>query len=348
MNRINANKAPGMKALGVAVLAVTVLAALPVFAQEKKLVFRVAHQFSPNDKRYDVVPWMEQVTKATHGEVQFEVYPSEQLGKAKDMMSLVQSGVADFALFVPSYVSEKMPLTAVLELPGMSANACQGMNIYAKLAREGGFLAQREYGPQGVRVLIPISAAPYRLMSSKKSIETLKDIEGMKVRVLAGAMELTMQRLKAVGIKMPGPELHQALSRGTLDGVIFSYGAIVSPSYLLPARFVTTDSFGSAVLALITSEKRWKEIPDPVKKIMLEAAEVSSQRICKGIDKEEDDALEKLKRNGVTVVKWSDADKKEMEAKIASVTADWAAETDKRGKPGTEAVKAALAARDTR
>lgn len=342
------DRSKALKVFAAGVLAVVALSSPPVVAQDKKLVLRVAHQFSPNDTRYDVKPWMERVTKATNGEVQFEYYPAEQLGKAKDMLALVQSGVADIVISVPSYVSDKMPLTAVLELPGMFTNSCQGALVYSRLTKEGGFLAQQEYAPQGVRVLIPISSAQYHLLSAKNKIESLKDIERMKVRVLAGAMELTMHKLKVVGVKMPGPELYQALSRGTLDGVIFSYGAIVSPSYNLPAKYVTSDSFGSAVLSFIISESRWRQLPDHVKKAMTEAGEAVTHSICNGLDTEEADALEKLKQKGVTVVRWPAADKKEMDAVLASVASEWATELDKRGKPGSEVLKAALEARGSR
>ncbi len=342
------DRGKALKVFAVGILAAIALSSPPATAQDKKLVLRVAHQFSPSDTRYDVKPWMEQVTKATNGEVQFEYYPAEQLGKAKDLLSLTQAGVADIVLFVPSYVSDKMPLTAALELPGLFTNACQGTLAHWKLAKEGGILAQREYAPNGVRVLFSIVTSPYHLISAKNKIESLKDIERMKVRVLAGAMELTMHKLKVVGVRMPGPELYQALSRGTLDGVIFSYGAIVSPSYNLPAKYVTSDSFGSAVLALIISENRWKQLPGHVKKAMIEAGGAVTNSICTGLDNEEADALEKLKQRGVTVVRWSAADKKEMDAVLASVASEWAAELDKRGKPGSEVLKAVLEARDSR
>ena len=343
------DRGKALKVFAVGILAAIALSSPPATAQDKKLVLRVAHQFSPSDTRYDVKPWMEQVTKATDGEVQFEYYPAEQLGKAKDLLSLTQSGVADIVLFVPSYVSDKMPLTAALELPGLFTNACQGTLAHWKLAKEGSILAQREYAPNGVRVLFSIVTSPYHLISAKNKIESLKDIEGMKVRVLAGAMELTLRKLKAVGVRMPGPELFQALSRGTVDGVAFTYGAAVSPSYNLPAKYVTSgDSFGSAVLVFIISENRWKQLPDSVKKAMAEAGEAAGRNLCAGIDKQEAGDLEKLKQKGAAVVNWSAADKREMDAVTASVASEWAAELDKRGKPGSEVLKAVLEARDSR
>jgi TRAP-type C4-dicarboxylate transport system substrate-binding protein len=50
---------------------------------------------------------MELVTKATNGQLEFQHFPSEQLGKAKDMAQLTVAGVADLAYIVPSYSSDK-------------------------------------------------------------------------------------------------------------------------------------------------------------------------------------------------------------------------------------------------
>ena len=196
----------------------------------------------------------------------------------------------------------------------------------------------------GVRVLFQVASPTYRLISAKRKIDGLKDIDGMKVRVLAGAMELTLNKLKAVGVRMSAPELYQALSRGTLDGAVFPYSSAIT--YDLPAKYVETGtSFGAAAVILIISENRWKQLPDSVKKAMLDAGEAVTRSACAGTDKEEADALEKLKKKGAVVVRWPAADKKEVDAMLGSVANEWAADLDKRGKPGSEALKAILGAR---
>ena len=78
--------------------------------------------------------WMAEVTKKSGGAVQFEYFPAEQLGKAKDMLALTQSGVIDIGYVVPTYVQDKMPLTAVAELPGTFRSSCEGTMAFWKIA----------------------------------------------------------------------------------------------------------------------------------------------------------------------------------------------------------------------
>jgi len=340
------NRRTFTQALSAAALAATMLLAPLAAAQDKKLVLRVADQFPTGHflPRYGIKPWMEQVTKATNGEVQFEYYPAEQLGKAKDLLSLVQTGVADVVLFAPSYASDKMPLTAALELPGLFDSSCQGSRAFSMLATPAGILGQQEYGPNGVRVLFAVVYPPYQLVSAKRRIDTLKDVEGMKLRVLGGAMELAVRRLKAVGVKMTSTDAFEAISRGTLDGAIFSYGVTVN--YNIPAAYATLGSgFGAAAAIFIVSENRWKQFPEHVKKAMTDAGIEAGAATCAGMDKEEAADLDKLKARNVTLVRWSDADRAAADALLADVARDWAAEVDKRGKPGSDVLRAVRDAR---
>src|SRR5690606_25050744 len=132
----------------------------------------VGHFFSNYATKY----WMEEITKRTKGEVKFQYYPAEQLGKAKDLLALTQSGVADVGYVVPSYASDKMPLTAVAELPGSFSDSCSATLAYEKLARDDGILAQKEFKPNGVRLMFTLVLPPYQVFSGKKPIENIKSL----------------------------------------------------------------------------------------------------------------------------------------------------------------------------
>src|SRR5690606_39494548 len=55
----------------------------------------------------------------SQGRIEFQYFPAEQLGKAKDLLTLVQSGAADIVDISPSYISDKFALSSVAELPAM-------------------------------------------------------------------------------------------------------------------------------------------------------------------------------------------------------------------------------------
>src|SRR3546814_1026914 len=96
---------------------------------------------------------MGEVQEATGVAVRIQRYPSQQLGKSKDMLTLSKAGVVDIAEFVPGYLGDQMPLSTVAEIPGMVPSACTASLAYLDLARQGGFLDKNELAPNGVRLL---------------------------------------------------------------------------------------------------------------------------------------------------------------------------------------------------
>ncbi len=313
--------------------------------QNKKIVLRVADSFPVGHYIAEQAAkhWMALVKKASGGAVDFEYYPAEQLGKAKDLLALTLSGVADIGYAAPSYISDKMPLSAVAELPGGFPTSCAGTLAYWKIARDS-VIAKKEMEPNGVRLLITLALPPYQLFTRSK-FESLKNVEGMKIRTAGGAMDATVGKLKAVSVKMPGPEIFEALSRGTVDGGIFPYSSALAYNWDAHAKFATVgENFGSFMANYVISEARWKKLPDNIQKIMLEAGEAATRNACAYVDRSIETDMEKLRQRGVSFVQFPAADKKQIEAQLATVSTEWAEALDKRGKPGSEALKAFRAA----
>jgi TRAP-type C4-dicarboxylate transport system substrate-binding protein len=134
-------------------------------AKSETLTLRVADSFPVGHyvAEYATKYWMREVERLSEKGVVFEYYPAEQLGKAKDMLSLVQSGVADIGYIAPSYITDKLPLSAVAELPLNFSSSCAGTKAFWKLAQSGGELSTRELKPLGVRTLFVLVLPPNQL-----------------------------------------------------------------------------------------------------------------------------------------------------------------------------------------
>jgi len=297
----------------------------------------VGHFFSNYATKY----WMEEITKRTKGEVKFQYYPAEQLGKAKDLLALTQSGVADVGYVVPSYASDKMPLTAVAELPGSFSDSCSATMAYEKLARDDGILAQKEFKPNGVRLMFTLVLPPYQVFSGKKPIENIKSLEGLKLRTSGGAMEATVRSFGAVSVRMAAPELYESLSRGTVDGMLFPYASLLSYDLAGITGYGTVgENFGSAVPTYVMSESRWNKLSPEARKIMDEVGRETSKRACSMTDKDTKTDIEKIKAKGVQFVHFEGGDRDVIKKKTTDVSKAWAQALDARGKPGSELLAA--------
>src|SRR5690606_28964226 len=170
---------------GVTLLALTAAWAMPASAETLRIgdSFPVGHYISENMTKV----WMEEVKKASNGEVDFEYFPAEQLGKAKDLLSLTQSGVMDIGYVGASYVSDKLPLSSVGEMPEAFTTSCQGTKAFWQIAKPGGALDQAEFAPNGVRVLMVMVLPPYQVFTSNREISGLDSLKGLKIRSTGGA-----------------------------------------------------------------------------------------------------------------------------------------------------------------
>lgn len=309
-------------------------------------VLRFADSLPPDHLFTQVAakPWMDEVTKLTNGQITFEHYPAEQLGKAKDMLSIAQSGIADVAFVVPTYITDKLPLSGVVDLPGNFVSSCSGMRAYWKLAHDG-VIAQQEMAPNGIRVLFPIVQPPFQVFTTRKKIEDLGSFEGLKLRTTGGAMDIMLRDLGGSPVRLAAPDTYEAMSRGTIDGGVLAVVSIASYKLTPLLKFGTSgENFGSAALDYAISEARWKRLAPAIQQAMLKASDDVMASACQKIDGDNDAQIEAMKKAGIAFSPLPKAEHDKLAAKLAAVGKDWADGLDKRGKPGGAVLAAFLTA----
>lgn len=291
-------------------------------------------------------PWIELVQKLSAGSVHISYFPSEQMGKAKDMLMLTQSGVIDIGYIGPAYISEKMPLSGVAELPGVANSACQMMGAYWKLSKPGGYLYEQEYKPNKIRPLFLAALPPYQIVfGSARGIGSVSDLKGLKLRASGGAQDFVMHELGVVPVHMAPPGIYESLARGTIDGALLSFVSV--ESYKLDALVKSATvgaSFGTVVVIYSMSDRKWAALPKDVQDVLTKAGDEVNQQACAAYDAREKLAAQRLTKAGVKMVPFQPADRARLEQIYAKVANEWATSLDQRGKPGSATLKAYRAA----
>jgi len=299
--------------------------------------FPVGHYIAENLTKV----WMDRVTELTNGEIEFEYYPAEQMGKSKDLMSLAQTGVVDIGYAGVSYLADKLPLAGVGELPESFTEACHGTSAFWSIAKPGAVLDQAEFAPQGVRMLFVMVLPPYQVMTASKEITGADSFRGMKLRATGGTKEIAVELIGATPIAIPAPETREALSRGTIDGVLFPHSSALPYGLAPELKWGTQDiNFGSFVASYVISEQRWQQLSPEVQKAMTDAAEEAIPSACAVAEDLDLQDKQKMVDEGVTFVSLPDADREKIEADLAGIGEQWAADLDGRGLAGTEILTA--------
>ena len=285
-------------------------------------------------------PWIDLVTSKLDGRLKIDYFPAQQIGKAKDFLRLTQSGLVDIGYIGPAYISEKMPLSAVAELPGASKTSCEVIKSYWSLVKEGGWLYENEYKPNGIRPLFLIAPPPYQLILRDESVTSAESLQGKKIRAAGGAQSLTLEELGMVPVRMAPPEIYDAMSRGTVDGALLAFISVDSYKLTPLTKMVTVgQNFGTVVAAYSINEEKWQSLPEDMKAAFKEAGDEMAEIACRGFDEREAVAAEELLAAGVTFAPLSDADTAILQGANDKVARDWAKSLDDRGLPGSKALE---------
>ncbi|HLT79252.1 MAG TPA: TRAP transporter substrate-binding protein DctP [Ferrovibrio sp.] len=314
----------------------------PIAAAQGKIKIKLADSFPAGHFTtvHATQPFMEKVKAKTNGAVEFEYFPAEQLGKAKDMLQLLQSGLTDIAYVAPPYITEKLPLSAVATLPGGAPDACSASLAYEKLAIDG-LLYQNEFKPNRVKPLYVIVTPPYALLTKTREVTSLEQAKGLKVRGAGAPVEAAMKSVGLVPVRISAPETHESLMRGTIDGVMFPLTNVKSYDLQGLLRSATKQlTFGAFVGTFSVSDQSWNRLPPDIRKALTKAGEETTREVCQAYDNGSISAQKDLESAGI---KFVDPDKSlvaAMQKAAEEVGGAWAKELDGRGKAGSAVLKA--------
>ncbi len=286
--------------------------------------------------------WMDAVERLTNGRVQFQWYPSAQLGKGRDVLALVQSGAIDIGSIGPSYTPEKLPLSAVAELPGMFNSSCAGSAAVWSLLRRGGILDQKEYAPLGLHVVFGFTNPPYEVQTVNREVAKPADMKGLRLKTLGGASDDAALRLGAVPVQMAVSDLFLGLQRGTVDGRFGAFTSVYANSTqdVLNHSTVGAD-IGSFVLTTYIGERRWKSLPTDIQDAMLQAGDETWKNFCKEADAENASQARQLQEKNHWILHPLTADElADWRTVLAPVADEWAGKLNGRGKPASAVLSA--------
>ena len=327
------------KVLGV-VTALAFATTQPATAQDK-VTLKFTFPFGMNHQLWTEAGknFTEAVTEQTGGAIEWELYPSGQLGS--DYLSLLDNGIADVAMVVPSYIPEKFPLSSVSELPGYWTTPCEGLKLFWNIVQPGAPLHEQEFTPNKLHLLFVTVSPAYRVFTTKKPIATPEDMAGLKLRAIGMAQIMTAEALGAVPISVTSAEMYDALSRGTMDGVW--YATVGMGPYELQniIKYGTNGILiGGPMVAWTMSDQAWNKLPKETQDILSAVGEKTQQDFCAWYGAFETSTTEKyVEENGMQLIEFSAADVERMKATLATVPGEWARVMDEQGKGGTEMLK---------
>jgi TRAP-type transport system periplasmic protein len=185
-----------------------------------------------------------------------------------------------------------------------------GDKIRAKLQEKG--LVGLAYWENGFR----------NLTNSKRAINKMEDLDGIKLRVMQNNVFLTsFKTLGANAVPMAFSELFSALETNTVDGQENPFNTILSSKFYEVQKYMTVTNHVYSPWIVLVSKKWWDQLSKDEQKILQDAATTSRDFERKDTREEASKAVADLKAKGMQVNELSPAESARMRDKLTRVYA---------------------------
>lgn len=295
----------------------------------------LTHFYSVNGHQY----FMKRVEELTGGRVKFKHYPAEQLGKERDLIELARQGVGDIVYTGAGQSSGKMPLGGAIELPGLGDDCVRNTRVYQILITSNPLFFQ-EFQRLGLRPLMGALFPPYQILTSKKPVQKLADLRGLKIRVNSPVMASAIEALGGTPVTLTSSEVFEGMQRGTVDGYTFTYLSVKSWKLEEVTNYGTVGADPGTVAGIwMMNANTWKKLPADIQKIITQVADETSVHLSKASFQEEKDAIAYMEKQGKILYHLTPADQQEWKKKAEPAVEKWISTMEARGLPGRRAIE---------
>jgi len=282
--------------------------------------------------------WMKRASELSGGRIEFKYFPAEQMAKANSLLQAVRTGVVDGGLVCSSWTSDKMPLSSLGMLPGLTLTAREGSLAYWKAVQSG--LLREEFEANEVVPMFAYMYPAYQFLYTGKPLHRVEEFKGRKLRTPGSSMNLMVQSLGSTPVTIPPADAYLAFERRTVEGTFMSLVSIRSYNLQEVAKSVSVNgSFGNANCTYAMNTKRFAALPQDVKAALLKAGEDTVNHLSGVLDVQNDQARADLAKAGVELYSFTDAELAAINKALFPVTDDWIKRIEARKLNARQALK---------
>ncbi|MDU7915630.1 MAG: TRAP transporter substrate-binding protein [Klebsiella grimontii] len=242
----------------------------------EKVTLKLAHNLERSHVVHQAFEEMsKEVNQLSNGAMKIRIYPSSQMGSARETLELLQNGALDMTKGSASDLESFDNVYAIYNLPFLFKD----QNHFNKVVFGEVFYA-------------------------KKPITKPEDLKGLKIRVQASPTTLKMVELMGGS---PTPisfgEVYTAMQQGVVDGAENNVPSWVQTRHIEIAKVFSEDEHASIPDFLVISSKTWDKLTPDQQQILIKAAKASEVYQQKLWDKIDADTRAQAKAMGGEIVK---------------------------------------------
>ena len=286
--------------------ALTAIHIAPATAQTAKTA-KLGHSFADSHPRAAAMRrFAEEVARTTGGSVKVEVFGNAVLGSEEKMLIATQAGTIDFYMGALSPIAARKKELQIFDFPFLFASDAEAAAVLD--------------GPAGQRLLDSLadmnihglawSGGAFRnLSNSKRPVNSLADMKGLKVRVMQSPMALaSFNAMGMNAVPMAFTEVYTALETKALDGYEHPFVDMYANKMFEVQKHLTVTNHVYTPVALVVSKKFWASL-SPQQQAAVQVAAETTRAFQREVElREAGEVLNELKAKGMVAVEMPPAE----------------------------------------
>lgn len=277
--------------------------------------------------------WSKQVEEATQGRVKFNLLP-KAVASPPGTFDAVRDGLTDVSLSVHGYTPGRFPMTKMAEFSflGDSSEAIS-VAYYRMYMKHMAKLDEHK----GVVLLGLMTHGPGQMYSTNKAMNTLADINGMKIRVGGGLVVDITKAIGAVPLLKPASETYEVLKSGIADGIWFPKDSVPAFKLTPLIKYMTVVPGGlyNVSFGLWMNEAKFKSLSKADQDAIMKVSGEAYARLAGKVwDAADEGGLKDMVAAKVDIHTASPALVAEIKAKTDGLEGAWYAQAKEKGIDG--------------
>ncbi|WP_306262706.1 TRAP transporter substrate-binding protein [Pararhizobium sp. IMCC21322] len=280
------------------ILGITMLAAPTAWAAD--FTAKIGHLESDQQSRHIYIAKVgELVKERTNGAVEFQIFPSGQLGNQREMTEGVQLGTLEATVSPAAFIGGFNPAISILDIPFLLPEDADK----AQKLREGEFgqALLESFSSKGV-VGVALWPNGLKNFTSNKPLDDLSSFGGQKFRVMDS--NILIEQFDALGasaIALPFGELYTSLQTGVVDGQENPLDTIQRMKFYEVQKYLVVSEHGAMEDVVLFNPTWWNSLPEEYRTIITDAFNEVVPGLRAHKAKAVEAALEAIKESDINV-----------------------------------------------
>jgi TRAP-type C4-dicarboxylate transport system substrate-binding protein len=249
----------------------------------------------------NIMQFADEVRQATNGRLDIKIHSAGSLFKHPEIKNAVRGGQVPIGEFFVSLLSNENPVFGADSQPFLATNYEDAEKLWqAQKPIITGLLEKQSLMP-----LFSVAWPPQGLYT-KKPINTVEDLKGIKFRTYNATLEKLANLVGAAPTQVEVPDIPQAFATGRVEAMITSPSTGAdSKAWDFVSHFTDIQAWVPKNIVVV-NQRAFQKLDQDIQQAVLTAAANAEKRGWEMSRKENSDQIAVLKDNGMTVIEPSE------------------------------------------